>query len=211
METIYFECLESTQKYLIDAIKKGKLKPNIAVAAKKQTAGVGSRNNIWSSDTGDLLFSFAIKKEELPEDLPISSASIYFAYLMKELLSSLGQECWLKWPNDIYIKNKKCGGVVTHLYQGIYIVGIGVNFVEKGEKYAYCKVKKDVKKVLKSYFLLLKKRVKWQEIFRKYKVEYEKTKEITTTINGKKKLLKNAILCDDGSLLIDNERIYSLR
>ncbi len=211
METIWYECLDSTQKYLLKAIKSGKLKPNIAVAAKKQTAGIGSRNNSWSSDTGDLAVSFAIKKEELPSDLPLNSASIYFAYLMKEVLSGLGQECWLKWPNDIYIKNKKAGGVITQLTRGIYIVGIGINFTKKSKEYASFKIDKSVEKVLDSYFILLKKRIKWQEIFSKYKVEYERINEIVTTINGKKIKVTNATLCEDGALLIENERIYSLR
>ena len=211
METIYFECLESTQKYLVNAIKSEKLKPNIAIIAKKQTAGVGSRENSWESDTGDLALSFAIKKDDLPSDLPVSSASIYFAFLMKELLSSFGQECWLKWPNDIYIKNKKAGGVITQLIKGVYVVGIGINLTKKGEEYASFKLDKSVNEVSTSYFILLKKRIKWQEIFSKFKIEYEKINGIVTTINGKKIKLTNATLCEDGALLIENERIYSLR
>ena len=211
MEIIYYECLESTQKKLVDLVREGKIESNTAIVAKKQTAGVGSRNNSWQAIEGDLLFSFAIKKEDTPEDLPISSASIYFAFLMKELLNNLTQNCWLKWPNDIYIKNKKCGGVVTQLLKGYYIVGIGLNLVKRENDYAYCNIKKNVKEVLNSYFMLLKKREKWQEVFSKYRIEFKNNNEFLTTINGRKIAIKSATLASDGALIVENERIYSLR
>ena len=211
MEIQYFEELPSTQKYLIEQVCSGAIDSNMAIVAKKQTNGVGSRKNCWVSSDGDLTFSFCYKKKLLPDDLPISSASIYFAYLMKELLCSFGQECWLKWPNDIYIKNKKAGGVVTYSTKEFYIVGIGINLKKREDNFAYFHIKKMGDDILKPYFLLLKKRVKWQEIFSKYRLEFEKKKNITATINGAKTPLDRAILCNDGSLLIDNERIYSLR
>ena len=212
MEILYFDCLDSTQKYLYNLIKHKKINKEVAIVAKKQTDGIGSRANRWEAKEGDLLVSFSIKKENLPSDLPVSSASIYFAYLMKETLNLLGEKCWLKWPNDIYKKNKKCGGVITQLVGNYYIVGIGVNLVKRDEKYNFCHIEKDVKNVLNSYFMLLKEYPKWQEIFSKYRLEFEMRKEFFTTVNGQKRLIKNAKLCKDGSLLIENnERIYSLR
>ncbi len=211
MEIIYYECLDSTQKKLVELVREGKINSNTAIVTKKQTAGVGSRNNSWEAKEGDLLCSFAIKKEDLPEDLPISSASIYFAFLMKEILNNYSQDCWLKWPNDIYIKNKKCGGVITQLIKGRYIVGLGINLVERENDFAFCSIKKSVKEVLNSYFMLLKKRVKWQEVFSKYRIEFKNNNEFLTTIKGRKIAIKCATLTSDGALIIDNERIYSLR
>jgi len=211
LEIIYYECLDSTQKKLVELVREGKINSNTAIVAKKQTAGVGSRNNSWQAKDGDLLFSFAIKKEDAPDDLPISSASIYFAFLMKEILNNLTQNCWLKWPNDIYIKNKKCGGVITQLIKGYYIVGIGINLVKRENNFAYCNIKKNVKEVLNSYFMLLKKREKWQEVFSKYRIEFKNNNEFSTTIKGRKIAIKSATLSNDGALIVDNERIYSLR
>ncbi len=211
MEIHYFDKIPSTQNYLIEQIRSGSIDSNVAIVAKEQSAGVGSRHNSWIAKEGDLLFSFCYKKEQLPKDLPISSASIYFAFLIKELLCELGGECWLKWPNDIYIKNKKAGGVVTQLLKGFYIVGIGINLVKREEKFAYFHIKKEVPEIVKLYFLLLKKAPKWQEIFSKFRLEFERNKDYTATIHGVKTPINRALLCDDGSLLIDNERIYSLR
>jgi len=211
LEITYFECLDSTQKYLVNKVREGRITKNCAVVTKKQKAGIGSRNNSWAAKDGDILFSFAIKKDDLPDDLPISSASIYFAFLMKEILNNFGQKCWLKWPNDIYIEDKKCGGVLTNYLKYHYVVGIGVNLVKRDDDFAYCNIKKDVKNVLNSYFMLLKKAPKWQEIFSKYSVEYETRKSFLITINNKKVPIERATLCSDGALLVENERIYSLR
>jgi len=211
LEIIYFDCIESTQKYLVELVRAGEIEKNTAIVAKEQSGGVGSRNNQWSSKNGDIIVSFAIKKDDLPSDLPISSASIYFAFLMKELLNSVGQKCWLKWPNDIYIKNKKCAGVVTQLLKGYYIVGIGVNLVPRDDNFAYCNIKYSVNNMLNSYFMLLKNPPKWQEVLSKYRVEFEDKKDFLVTINNSKVPIKSATLCEDGALLVENERIYSLR
>jgi len=211
LEILSFDRLDSTQKYLIDLIKKKKIDKEIAIIANEQTNGVGSRENSWLSKRGDLTLSFAIKKESLPKDLPISSASIYFAFLMKEILHEFDKNCWLKWPNDIYIKNKKAGGVVTQLLKHYLIVGIGVNIVQRDDDFASFENIKDVKKVLNSYFMLLKERPNWQEVFSKYRVEFEKQKSFKVHLKGKLTTLSSAKLCDDGALLVDNERIYSLR
>ncbi len=211
MEILYFDKLESTQKYLVKLIKEGKTDKEIAIVANEQYGGIGSRNNSWIANRGDLTLSFVVKKESLPKDLLMSSASIYFAYFMKEILHEYDNNCWLKWPNDIYIKNKKAGGVVTQILKNTLIVGIGINLTPKDEKYAYFNDVKNVKKMLNSYFMLLKKGKNWQEVLSKYRVEFENNKSLTVHIKGKKTTLKNAKLCDDGALLVNDERIYSLR
>ncbi len=211
MEILYFDILDSTQKYLTNLVRESKIDREVAVVAKIQRSGVGSRENIWESNIGDLTFSFAIKEENLPSDLPISSASIFFAYIFKEVLHKNSIDCWLKWPNDIYKKNKKIGGVVTQLIKSYYIVGIGLNLTNKNDKYGYIDKNLNVNNMLTSYFMLLKKYKNWQEVFSKFRVEFESQKSFLTHVNGVKKSVENATLCSDGTLIIDNERIYSLR
>ena len=211
MEILYFDKLDSTQRYLIEEIKSGRLNRELAIVAKEQSNGIGSRNSKWVSKNGDLTFSFAILKSSLPKDLPLTSASIYFAFFMKEILHKYDKNCWLKWPNDIYIKNKKGGGVVTQILKQFLIVGIGVNIIQRDDNFAYFKKIKNVENVLNSYFMLLKKAQKWQEIFSKYRVEFEKRKCFSVHYKGQKRTLNDAILCEDGALLVNSERIYSLR
>ena len=62
MEILYLDEVTSTQTWLIEQIKKNKLTPPVAVYAKKQTLGVGSRGNSWIGEDGNLFLSFAITK-----------------------------------------------------------------------------------------------------------------------------------------------------
>ena len=113
MDILYFNELTSTQTYLVEQLKDKKVSAPIAVIAKRQTAGIGSRDNSWEGGDGNLFFSFALDIESLPNDLALSSASIYFSYIMKELLMDLTDDVWLKWPNDLYQNEHKIGGTIT--------------------------------------------------------------------------------------------------
>lgn len=35
--------------------------------------------------------------------------------------------CRLRWPNDLFLDDKKAGGVLTEVFQGIPVVGVGIN------------------------------------------------------------------------------------
>ena len=129
MEIHWFESLDSTQSYLIDALKAGTFSAPVCVGTDIQTNGRGSRGNSWIGVSGNLFISVAIKREMLPEDLKLESSSIYFAFLMKELIASQGSKLWLKWPNDFYLEEKKIGGVITNLVGETLICGIGINIV----------------------------------------------------------------------------------
>jgi BirA family biotin operon repressor/biotin-[acetyl-CoA-carboxylase] ligase len=211
LEILYFNELSSTQQYLIDGIKSNTLSANTAIVALSQTNGIGSRGNSWIAKKGDLTFSFAIDSANLPDDLPISSASIYFGFLFKEILKKYQKNIFLKWPNDIYIDNAKCGGIVTHFVKNIYIVGIGVNLVPRDDLYAYIDAKNAHLSIVESYFLLLKKAPKWQEIFSKFRLEFKNSFGFKVNTKSGKVDLSRAKLCKDGSIIIDDERIYSLR
>ena len=193
MEIIYFKEIESTQKYLLN-----NLKVNRCIWSDYQTNGIGSRGRNWQGSKGNLFFSFALNQ---PNNIPIQSLSIYYMYQLKQLLNSYGSKVKFKWPNDLYLKNK-VAGIITNLKNGIIIVGIGLN-----TKYANGFDKLDInidnETILVDYFELLKQNKSWNEVFEDYKKEFDKTKEEFN--------LSKAILNEDGSITINNERKYSLR
>lgn len=211
MEIVLFEELASTQRYLTQQIKAKKLNAPVAVRAKKQTQGVGSRDNGWESDEGDLLFSFALSIDSLPLDLPLSSTSIYFAYLMREILDTKPcDKVWFKWPNDIYVKNLKIGGVITQKVGEILICGMGINLTPK-VSFGYLDTDKSAQVIFLEYLKAFLNPPSWNDIFSKYRVEFDKNKSVFSHIDGHYIDLKDAILQDDGSLIINNKRVYSLR
>lgn len=212
MEILSFDSLDSTQTYLIDAIVKSKLQAPIAVIAKEQNSGVGSRDNKWIGSSGNLFISIALLVEMLPKDLKIESASIYFAYIMKELLSRYSSDIYIKWPNDLYRNDKKIGGVITKNIENNLICGIGVNIIKApNSTYGCLGVAIDPLDILQEYIKELKKMYSWKQIFIKYQIEFEKYKNSYVHINNYQKSLSSAQLCEDGSIIINNERVYSLR
>ncbi len=79
MKIIELDEVNSTQTYLRELIKtNGYIEP-VVVITTNQTNGIGSRGNGWDGVKGNLFFSFVLNKNDLPTDLPLQSASIYFS------------------------------------------------------------------------------------------------------------------------------------
>lgn len=211
MQIHYFDELESTQKYLIEKLKKRELNAPVSVVALKQSAGYGSRGNSWISSEGNLFFSFAIALKELPSDLKLESISIYMSYLLKELLTKYGSSVWLKWPNDFYLEEKKFGGTITTIVKENLVCGIGLNLVKAESDFAKLDIRVDKEQLLQEYFKLLEEKRSWKQIFSNFKVEFERSKKFSTHYNSEKIEIKETLLNSDGSLMYKNERIYSLR
>lgn len=209
LEIFFHKELDSTQLEAKRLLKSG-YEPPFAVVADIQTSGVGSRNNRWESFYGNLFLSFVLRKDDLPEDLELSSTSIYFGYILKLALERLGSMVWLKWPNDIYLNEEKIGGVITTISGENIICGIGLNLTGS-DIYASLDIKIDRKNIIKTYFTELEEFPSWKKIFSMFRVEFDKSKDLKTHVEGQSISLKNASLECDGSLIIEGKRVYSLR
>lgn len=211
MEIHFFKSLASTQKYLIEAIRKEELYAPVAVMAEEQTEGIGSRNNSWSGGRGNFFASFAVPLSLLPEDLPLPSASIYFSYLMKQTLEKMGESLWLKWPNDFYVEQQKIGGTITKKMERCLICGIGINLKKNQNGYDALQSDISAQNLLKNYLEAVEKFPKWKQVFSEYRVEFELSRKFSVHYENHKISLENATLCSDGSLLIGDKKVYSLR
>jgi BirA family biotin operon repressor/biotin-[acetyl-CoA-carboxylase] ligase len=173
--------------------------------------GKGSRGNCWIAKEGNLFISVAISRSNLPEDLQLESTSIYLAFLMKEYLAAFGSDVWLKWPNDFYLKEKKIGGVITNLIGETLVCGIGINLVSAPENFAKIDIDVNAYDLTEGYCSLFKNLPAWKQIFSKYQLEFENNRVFFTHNNNEKVALERAVLLEDGSLLCDGQRIFSLR
>ena len=211
MKTIRLDKVDSTHTYLKEYIKTNGFTQSLCIVTDEQTAGIGSRGNTWSGMKGNLFFSFAISKQNLPEDLAIQSASIYFSFLLKKILQERGSQVWLKWPNDFYIGDKKIGGTITTLSNNIVMCGIGLNLNFVSNEYGCLDIKTDINNLLHDYLINIEKKFFWRDIFREYVIEFQLSKKFYATINGNKVSLEQALLNEDGSIEINNEKVFSLR
>jgi BirA family biotin operon repressor/biotin-[acetyl-CoA-carboxylase] ligase len=219
LEIKLFKTLPSTQIYLVEALQKSKLDAPLAVLALEQNDGIGSRDNEWSGGEGNFFASIAVKLEDLPADLPLSSASIYFSFIMKQTLLELGENIWLKWPNDYYKNDEKIGGTITKKVNDTLVCGNGINL--KKSQNGYTALQSDIlpKVLLEKYLLAVETYPKWKHVFSEYKIEFELSRKFSVHIEnyqkdqqlGAKQSLADATLQDDGSLIIDEKKVFSLR
>ena len=100
--------------------------------ARQQTAGVGRRGGIWQSPpSGNLYLSYCFHTAQ-----PLSVVSLlplaFGVEIARRLELELGTCIQLKWPNDLYLDGKKCGGMLLEtktIQEGVtaVVVGVGVN------------------------------------------------------------------------------------
>jgi len=207
----YLESVDSTQKYLKELLLKEKINPPYAVVSNRQTNGIGSRDNLWSGMDGNLFLSFTIHLDELPNDLKLESSSIYFSYILQNTLFDLGSKVWLKWPNDFYIDDLKLGGMITNIVGNSLICGVGLNLVNSPDGFGTLDIKILREELLQKYFTNVEKKISWKQVFSKYKLEFYRNQKFFTHNNSLKISLDKATLQNDGSILVNNKRIYSLR
>jgi BirA family biotin operon repressor/biotin-[acetyl-CoA-carboxylase] ligase len=105
---------------------------DMVVVTDYQTAGRGCGTNKWESERGkNLLFSILIH----PVDVPVSRQFHISMAISLAILDALEQyigDVSIKWPNDIYWRNGKLGGIlIEYRWQGgcikDCIIGIGLN------------------------------------------------------------------------------------
>ena len=211
MQIKFVEQIASTQEFLVGAVREGRITPPFAIAANRQSAGIGSRGNDWEGVSGNLAFSFCVAQSDLPADVPPQSASIYFAMIMQELLASLGSQLWLKWPNDFYLGERKIGGAMTNKIKDNLICGIGINLVSAPEYAGILDIKISAKNAIEGFFALYENKISWKQIFRNFSLQFQKSQKFSVHLGGEKISLAQAKLCEDGSIIINEERVYALR
>ncbi|BBG65349.1 biotin-protein ligase [Hydrogenimonas sp.] len=211
MKIYSFDTLPSTQRWLEEQISKKRVDPPCAVIADMQTEGVGSRENRWIGERGNFFASILLSEDMLPEDLPIGATSIYFAFLMKETVKKMGSEAWLKWPNDLYLQERKIGGCITAKKGKNVIVGIGINIASAPRDFGVLDVKTEPMELLETFVRNLKILPSWKQIFSNYSLEFEKSKNYCTHDGNETLKMSDAVLQSDGSLMIGERRVVSLR
>ena len=124
----------STNNYLRELSNKESLPEGSIVIADFQTKGRGQIGNTWESEAGkNLMFSLLIYPDFLPANRQFLISQIA-SLSVKEALEGYIGSVTVKWPNDIYWKDKKiCGMLIEndlsgqHLYASVIGIGINVN------------------------------------------------------------------------------------
>ncbi|NIG52685.1 biotin--[acetyl-CoA-carboxylase] ligase [Chitinophaga sp. Cy-1792] len=127
------ESVDSTNNYAMAQVNSGDVTSGTAWYTGNQTAGKGTRGKKWLAEPGDIS---ALTVAIHPGSLPLSSQfmlSIVIALGAHDFLSKYaGDDTIIKWPNDIYWRDRKAGGtLIENVIRGTSwqyaIIGIGIN------------------------------------------------------------------------------------
>lgn len=126
------EEVTSTNDYMAHLCAEGDGREFYTVVAKYQTGGRGQRGNSWESEAGkNLIFSTVLYPTALE-----AKKQFYLSMLTAiSIVNALGKYTdgfSIKWPNDIYWRDKKIAGIlIENELQGKYImrsiIGVGLN------------------------------------------------------------------------------------
>ncbi|WP_109399204.1 bifunctional biotin--[acetyl-CoA-carboxylase] ligase/biotin operon repressor BirA [Proteus sp. TJ1640] len=122
--------IDSTNQYLIQRISE--LKSGDVCIAEYQSAGRGRRGRQWISPFGrNLYLSMYWKLDQGPA--AAIGLSLVVGVIMAEVLQKLGADgVKVKWPNDLYLNDKKLSGILVELTGKTgdvahIVTGIGIN------------------------------------------------------------------------------------
>jgi BirA family biotin operon repressor/biotin-[acetyl-CoA-carboxylase] ligase len=126
------EC-HSSNDYLSNLNKTDRIPEGTVVWTDFQTQGKGQRGNQWESKAGENLLASTLVKVKW---LPIAKQymlSFMVGIAIREVLGDMiPDKVYVKWPNDIFINNRKIGGILCETSLSGYtmdtaVIGFGIN------------------------------------------------------------------------------------
>ncbi len=122
--------LDSTNTELMRRARAGRLEP-VLLVAEEQTAGRGRLGRPWSSGArpGDvLMFSLGLP-------LQMADWSGLSLAVGLSVVQSLHPDLQLKWPNDVWLADRKLAGILietTQIHDARYaVIGVGINITPR--------------------------------------------------------------------------------
>ncbi|RIY31032.1 hypothetical protein CKF54_08055 [Psittacicella hinzii] len=139
---IQFFALSSTNLYAETCLEDLDQGLNLIIISFYQYRGIGRSYKPWiSMPFADLTCSAVISNKDINPELA-NTFSLHVAncihYEINQFLLRMRPWNWhnkllleIKWPNDIYLDNKKCAGILISQKGNHFIVGFGINFLSQ--------------------------------------------------------------------------------
>ena len=130
---IYFEQIDSTNRVAKELVREGKPSGTV-VWAGKQSSGKGQYGRIFVSPAGGLYFSLLLQPPLQLEHL--SQVTLATGLACRDIIYSFCHlQSQIKWPNDIYLGEKKVAGILcenvilnsAEKTVPIVVIGMGIN------------------------------------------------------------------------------------
>lgn len=145
--------LDSTQERMRERIRAGENVHGHVVRAERQLAGSGTRGRAWSSGLGGSYQTLALRSDvgaravagtasgdaraQTASDatardvttrvLASPGVSVAVGLGIAEAFVEQGARLQVKWPNDLWYRGRKVGGILCEVFREWLMVGVGVN------------------------------------------------------------------------------------
>jgi BirA family biotin operon repressor/biotin-[acetyl-CoA-carboxylase] ligase len=127
------DTVDSTNNYAMAAVHAGLARHGMAWFAREQTAGKGQRGKVWQSRPGqNIALSIVLKPKSIFSANHFMLNAVVARECHRYFNEKAGGQISIKWPNDIYWRDRKAGGI---LIENIFaaktwkwaVAGIGLN------------------------------------------------------------------------------------
>ena len=135
---IKLKSVDSTNSYARELLQSTKVNDGTAIVAEEQFAGRGQHANVWETQSGKNLTLSVVLYPKFLQIVNQFLLSQFVALAVRNTVENLlksvncNEKVWVKWSNDIFVKNRKIGGIlIENSLRGNLIdntiVGIGLN------------------------------------------------------------------------------------
>ena len=127
------DTVDSTNNYAMATVHAGMAIHGAVWFAKEQTAGKGQRGKHWISEKGkNIALSLVLEPERLSIKSQFQLSAVVSITCFEFFSKYAGEETTIKWPNDLFWRDRKAGGIlIENVLQGKTwrwaVVGIGIN------------------------------------------------------------------------------------
>ncbi|MCI5193639.1 MAG: biotin--[acetyl-CoA-carboxylase] ligase [Candidatus Electrothrix sp. AU1_5] len=142
----HFSSIASTNTVAVNKAEQG-AEHGTVIHADRQTCGKGRGGRAFASPVGGLYFSLILRPELDLADLPLITlaAGTCLCSTIREVASV---PVMMKWPNDLYLYERKLGGILTEsgpLRLGsrdgagqadFVVIGVGINMTTRPEQFS---------------------------------------------------------------------------
>lgn len=103
----------------------------LVFVAEAQTHGRGRKGRTWFAGRGTgLAFSLLLRPKRAEHGL-----TALFALAAVRALHRTAPGIGIKWPNDLYLRGRKVGGILAEARDGLVVIGMGLNVNERREDF----------------------------------------------------------------------------
>ncbi len=131
---IELQLVDSTNNYAFAQAHAGLALSGTVFFAKEQTRGKGQREKIWNSEKGaNIILSILMNPKDLKIHQQFHLSACIAVSVYNFFSKYTGDETKIKWPNDIYWRDRKTGGILIEnsiSSSGKWqwaVIGIGIN------------------------------------------------------------------------------------